>query len=74
MSCHFTWISVVDLLAASEKISPVEVTAQDEPACPNCNGAMIKRVSKKSDNAGREFWGCQIFPKCRGVVSIEISN
>lgn len=59
------------VLELDEEIRAVEVTAQIEPVCPNCNGAMVKRISKKGDNAGREFWGCQSFPKCRGVVSIE---
>ncbi len=59
------------VLTLDEVISEVEATTQVEPACPNCNEPMIKRVSKKGDNAGREFWGCQSFPKCRGVVSIE---
>lgn len=59
------------VLKMDEEIGEVEATTQAEPVCPNCNGPMIKRVSKKGDNAGREFWGCQCFPKCRGVVSIE---
>jgi len=41
------------------------------PACPKCNGSMVKRVSKNGKNAGQEFWGCESFPKCRGVVSID---
>ena len=46
---------------------------QDEsaPTCPKCNGSMVKRVSKNGKNAGQEFWGCESFPKCRGVVSID---
>ncbi len=44
---------------------------EENPVCPKCNGLMVKRVSKKGDNAGREFWGCKNFPKCRGVVSIK---
>jgi len=40
------------------------------PLCPKCNNSMVKRVSKNGKNAGREFWGCESFPKCRGVVSI----
>jgi len=40
------------------------------PVCPKCHGSMVKRVSKNAKNAGKEFWGCENFPKCRGVVSI----
>lgn len=62
------------VVALDEVISEVDATPQTEPACPNCSGAMIKRVSKKGDNVGREFWGCKTFPKCRGVVPIETNS
>jgi ssDNA-binding Zn-finger/Zn-ribbon topoisomerase 1 len=48
--------------------SPIVET---QPLCPKCNNTMVKRVSKNGKNAGREFWGCESFPKCRGVVSID---
>lgn len=41
------------------------------PACPRCNGEMIKRVAKKGLNQGQTFFGCSQFPKCRGVVNID---
>lgn len=41
------------------------------PACPKCNGEMIKRVAKKGQNQGQTFYGCVQFPKCRGVVNID---
>lgn len=43
----------------------------EEPKCPKCNEPMVKRAAKKGDAAGKEFWGCSKFPKCRGVVSID---
>ena len=46
------------------------VSAGKTPPCPKCEGEMVKRLTKKDDKAGTEFWGCQKFPKCRGVVSI----
>lgn len=35
--------------------------------CPKCNAPMIKRVAQQGVNAGREFWGCSRYPKCRGI-------
>ncbi|MBM9512012.1 topoisomerase DNA-binding C4 zinc finger domain-containing protein [Desulfobulbus marinus] len=32
---------------------------------------MIKRVAKKGSRAGKQFWGCSNFPKCRGTISID---
>ena len=37
------------------------------PSCPLCSGVMVRRVAKTGPNAGNEFWGCDGFPKCRGV-------
>jgi len=58
--------SIIKEAAVQDKAS----TEEKGPLCPKCNGAMVKRVSKNGKNAGREFWGCESFPKCRGVVSI----
>lgn len=59
------------VLDIDKEIEEPEETEDAEPTCPKCDGAMVKRVSKKGKNAGNEFWGCLSFPKCRGVVSIE---
>jgi restriction system protein len=43
-----------------------EQTAQN-PNCPICSQAMVKRVAKRSPNAGNVFWGCSSYPSCRGT-------
>lgn len=40
------------------------------PLCPRCSGQMVKRIAKGGENAGKEFWGCSNFPKCREIVTI----
>ena len=42
-------------------------TATAEPSCPQCGSAMVKRVARKGMNAGKSFWGCVEFPRCRGI-------
>ena len=42
-----------------------------EPTCPRCGGKLIKRVARKGANAGNVFYGCEHFPKCRGIMSEE---
>ena len=53
-------------------IEPVEASigSDNTPACPKCNGEMVKRVAKKGQQQGQTFFGCSQFPKCRGVVNI----
>ena len=51
-------------LAVSEKISsPLE--------CPRCGAEMVKRVTREGVHAGKEFWGCRGYPKCRGTRDME---
>ena len=40
------------------------------PSCPKCGSTMILRESKKGKNAGRKFWGCSKFPRCKGIQNI----
>ncbi len=41
---------------------------ESEPRCPKCKGAMVMRTVKSGQDAGREFWGCKMFPRCRGSI------
>ena len=44
------------------------------PDCPVCGKKMILREAKQGKNEGKKFWGCQQFPKCRGVLQLETSK
>lgn len=33
--------------------------------CPNCHSELVVRIAKKGQNAGKSFYGCTAFPKCR---------
>jgi very-short-patch-repair endonuclease len=41
------------------------------PICPKCAAVMVKRQAAKGVHAGKWFWACSAFPKCRQVVAIE---
>jgi restriction system protein len=38
------------------------------PSCPNCGTKLISRLTSKGKNAGKGFWGCRSFPKCRYIM------
>lgn len=40
------------------------------PVCPKCGKPMLKRMQKKGQMQGREFWGCSDYPKCDGIRPI----
>ncbi len=48
----------------------VDVVLGEEPTCPKCGGSMVKRTARRGRDAGKQFWGCEHFPGCRGTVSI----
>lgn len=33
--------------------------------CPKCGSNMVLRTTKRGENAGKQFWGCSAFPKCK---------
>ena len=41
------------------------------PVCPRCGGKLVRRIAKRGDNVGNTFYGCEKFPKCRGIMSEE---
>ena len=52
----------VTSFAATAFASPLATT------CSNCSSAMVRRVAKRGDNAGKPFWGCTRYTAgCRGT-------
>ena len=40
------------------------------PRCPRCASIMVMRTAKGGDNAGKDFWGCPNFPRCREILTV----
>ena len=38
--------------------------------CPRCGAKLVLRTSKKGERAGKNFYGCSTFPKCRYIQDI----
>lgn len=45
---------------------PIEPAAV--PSCPKCGAPMVRREGKSGVLAGKAFWGCSTFPRCRGLA------
>ena len=50
-----------------DRQEPTLAGAESTPRCPACQGPMVKRVARRGSNAGKTFWGCPDYPKCRGT-------
>lgn len=51
-------------------VKQITNSKESHKICPNCGSEMLIRVSKKGANAGKKFWGCSAFPKCRAVAKV----
>ena len=49
-------------------ITPPE--PEKEHICPKCGGKLVLRTAHKGDRAGKQFYGCENFPKCRYTKTI----
>lgn len=51
----------------SNQSSQSSQSPYNAPACPKCGKPMLKRMQKKGEQQGREFWGCSDYPNCNGI-------
>ncbi len=63
-----------EMLKDFETKEDVKINSQMEqetmPKCPKCGAVMVMRVAKKGENAGEKFYGCSMYPKCKGIVNL----
>ena len=42
----------------------------DTTRCPRCGGRLVLRTARSGPNAGRQFYGCSNYPRCRYTKNI----
>ncbi|RJG10447.1 restriction endonuclease [Pseudomonas cavernicola] len=68
------WIAATRSTLAKPNVSaPIQqpsapIQQSTKPVCPVCSSVMEKRTAKRGVNVGNEFWGCSLYPKCRGTL------
>jgi restriction system protein len=63
---HKTWSP----LKKNHHIRSLEKRHNSKTHCPRCGSTLVIRSAKTGLNAGRKFYGCSSFPKCRFTKSI----
>lgn len=48
----------------------LQAQADNTPHCPKCGKPMLRRMQRKGQMQGREFWGCSDYPRCNGILPI----
>lgn len=47
----------------------IEQKKDNDLICPKCGGVLVLRTATKGANAGKQFYGCSNFPRCRYLQS-----
>lgn len=55
----------------SEENVEKAIETEEQISCPKCGAPLVIRMAKKGENAGRKFYGCSAFPKCRYIQNLE---
>ena len=67
-----SWVQQRKPSSGSQPVSgfsagPHQVNAGISPHCPLCSSSMVRRDAKRGANAGKSFWGCSQYPRCKGT-------
>ena len=46
------------------------LSEQQTLLCPRCKGKLVLRTATKGDNAGKQFYGCTNYPKCKYIQNL----
>lgn len=51
-----------------EKESNTDIAQHnEEEICPRCGNKLVRRIAKRGNHAGNQFYGCSAYPKCRYI-------
>lgn len=67
-----SWVQQRKQVASSKSVVPFrtgqhQANASIAPSCPLCASQMVMRGAKRGANAGKSFWGCSQYPRCKGT-------
>lgn len=51
-------------------VQSIITVRNNQQICQKCGSEMVLRETKKGENAGKQFWGCSAFPKCRAIKQL----
>lgn len=61
-------LALIEPHLVGEPLRPA-IAVSGTTTCPKCGVPMVKRMAKKGQNAGKAFYGCPNFPRCKEIAS-----
>lgn len=67
---RLTIVSEAQKQAHIDSITKKKMNASENLVCPRCGSSLVLRTAHSGNNAGKQFYGCSGFPKCRYTKNI----
>jgi hypothetical protein len=66
-------VPAVEIVSPPPPISEATIPTTETPekSCPKCSAPMKRRKATRGAHAGKDFWGCSSYPKCKTAFVIE---
>lgn len=65
------YLTVKDTSEPESSPAPaIKKSENNGKVCPNCSTVMVKRMAKNGKHAGKSFWACKAYPKCKTIEAI----
>lgn len=62
-------LNLIKIPEQNEMVATQE-SLENGKICSMCSSSMVIRVAKKGSNAGKQFWACNAYPKCKHTEAI----
>lgn len=63
-------VSSSPVVSVEAVVPPVAADAGSDPMCPRCGVAMVIRTARQGSNAGKNFYGCKNYPRCKETIQV----
>jgi ssDNA-binding Zn-finger/Zn-ribbon topoisomerase 1/Na+-transporting methylmalonyl-CoA/oxaloacetate decarboxylase gamma subunit len=60
-------LELTDIMSTTEA---ARILSDRQKVCPKCEREMVLRTASKGPGAGKQFWGCSGYPKCRFTMQL----
>jgi restriction system protein len=60
-------LELVKLAQGASKTGITQTDLSQRVMCPVCGSDMVVRTARRGPNSGKQFWGCERFPSCKGT-------
>ena len=65
-------LDLIALLPTDKQASLLEHATRGDfstPSCPSCGIKLVVRTAGKGTRAGKQFWSCSNYPRCKYVMN-----